>query len=101
MSNKITKNEIILEAQKLESKYSDLVWFARSSSNHDSVPGVIEKRNEVVELYAKEVWDLIDDETGPWHHGFNSGMLAGVRYVLDLAQEGKEVAEENFPFLDS
>jgi hypothetical protein len=99
--SKMTKNEMILEAQKLESKYSDLLWFARSSPNHDSVPGVIEKRNQVLELYANEVWELIDEEAGPWHHGFNSGMLAGLRYILDLAQEGKEVAEENFPFLDS
>jgi hypothetical protein len=99
--SKMTKNEIIAEVEKFESKYCDLVWFARSSPDQDSVPGVFEKRNQIVESYASEVWDLIDEKTGAWNHGFNSGMLAGMRFVLDLANCSKEDAIENFPFLDS
>jgi hypothetical protein len=28
-------------------------------------------------------------------------MLAGMRYVHSLAYEGKDIAEEDFPFLDT
>lgn len=40
-------------------------------------------------------------EIGDWQHGFNSGCLAAFRYITLLIEEGKELAEEEFPDLDS
>jgi hypothetical protein len=101
MGNKMTKNEIIAEVQKFESKYFDLVWLARSSPKNDHIKGVVENRKRITELYSEEVKELLDEDAGEWNHGFNSGMLAGMRYVLGMAAYGKEDAEENFPFLDT
>lgn len=97
----MTKNEIIEEVEKFESKYCDLVWLARSSPKNDQVKGVAENRKRIIELYSEEVEEILDEGGGEWNHGFNSGMLAGMRFILDLANYGKEEAIENFPFLDS
>lgn len=102
MKNKLTKNEIISEAVVMESKYFDLVWYARSSPNSDKVPGVLENRKRIEELFPDEIEDLCqNDDSRIWEHGFNSGMLAGMRYIIDLFESGKEYAEDNFPLLDS
>ena len=93
------KNDILNEVQKLESKYCDLVWYARSSPKHDHIKGVLENRKRIEESYPSEVESFLD---GPdWQHGFNSGMLAGMRYILDLFDNNKEEADEYFPMLDT
>jgi len=101
MGNKMTKNEIIAEVQKFESKYCDLVWLVRSSPKNDHIKGVVENRKRITELYSEEVKELLDEDAGEWNHGFNSGMLAGMRFILDLANYGIKDANDNFPFLDS
>jgi len=77
------------------------VWFARSSPKHDHIKGVIEARKNVIEQYPEEVESLLNGDNSDWEHGFNNGMLAGMRYVLGMAENGKEDAVENFPFLDT
>jgi hypothetical protein len=99
--SKMTKKEIIAEVEKFESKYCDLVWLARSTPKNDHISAVVENRKRIAELYSEEVKELLDEDAGVWSHGFNSGMLAGMRFVLDLSNCSKEDAIENFPFLDS
>ena len=94
------KIEIKNQVQELESKYCDLVWFARSTPNHNHIEGVLENRTRIEESYPKEINQLLHGETD-WEHGFNSGMLASARYIIDLFENNKESADEMFPFLDS
>jgi hypothetical protein len=101
MGKLIKKQEIIDEVKNLERKYFDLVWYARSSPQNDHLKGSKVNRKRIEEFYPEEVKDLIKGNSRSWEHGFNSGMLAGMRYVLSMAAYGKEDAEENFPFLDT
>ena len=94
------KIDIIDEVKNLERKYFELVWYARSPKN-DHIKGSKVNRKRIEELYPEEVKNLIKSNSQNWDHGFNSGMLAGMRYVLSMAVYGKEDAEENFPFLDT
>jgi hypothetical protein len=94
------KNELIEEVIKLQDKYCDLIWFARSSPENDHIEGVLENRKRIEDSYPKEINQLLHGETD-WEHGFNSGMLAGMRYVLSLDSDGKETADEYFPDLDT
>jgi hypothetical protein len=87
----------IIEKQK---KYADLIWYARSSRKDNSIAGVKENRDRIEELYPDEVNDL-QNEDGDWHHGFNSGMVAALRYILTMDDLGLEQANEEFPMLDS
>jgi hypothetical protein len=43
----------------------------------------------------------LQSENGDWYHGFNSGMLAALRYVLTMDDLGIKQADEEFPMLDS
>lgn len=100
----MTKKEILEDTlhsvKEMESKYFDLIWYARSSSENDHIEGVLENRKRVEELYPTEVNHLIHEE-GNWYHGFNSGMLAGMRYVMEAIAYGVLSADENFPDLDT
>ena len=96
-------------ASKLE-KYERLVWFARSrpSSETDywkSVPpeikeGALNAQSRVEEMFPDEVDDLKCPCCTDWAHGFNSGVLAGLRYALAYADDPND-AEEMFPELDT
>jgi hypothetical protein len=94
------KKELIEEVIKLQDKYCNLVWYARSSPQNDHIEGVLENRKRIEESYPKEINQLIHSETN-WEHGFNSGMLAGMRYVIEAMTYGVQSADENFPDLDS
>jgi len=85
----------------LESKYFDLVWYARSSPQNSDIPGVLINRKRIENAYPDELENLIDGDNPDYDYGFYCGMLAGMRYVLGMAAYGKEDAEENFPFLDT
>lgn len=100
MKKSTTKKEIINELINKENKYFDLVWYARSSRD-SSVEGLLENCYRIEKTFPKEVEELTSGKHTSWHHGFNSGMLAGMRYVLDLYSFGIEAAEEEFPNLDS
>ena len=95
------KKELIEEVIKLQDKYCDLVWYARSSPQHDHIEGVLENRKRIEESYPKEIDSFFNGRNPDWDHGFNSGVLAGMRYILDLVENGKEEADEYFPSLDT
>ena len=115
---------------ELEKKYFNLVWYARSDRNNLLDSELYEALSSIVKietLYKDEVCNLSGDESD-WHHGFNSGMLAGVRLVLGMMNkelieiddfddfdgesieidgvkyteyDGYEDSIEEFPFLDT
>ena len=71
-------------------KYFSLVWYARTGpKNHpmwEDTPESIKQvafneMSRVQEMYPDEV-DSLCGENGDWEHGFNSGMLACLRFVL-------------------
>ena len=78
---------------ELEAKYFSLVWLARKTEEDEERPEIKIKIDEVRTKYSKECANLADEEAGDWHHGFNSGMLAAVRAVLD--------PKADFPCLDT
>ena len=97
----MTNEQILEEVIKLQDKYCDLVWYARSSPNNDHIKGVKENKERIEKSYPTEVDNFLNGRSPDWEHGFNSGMLAGMRYILDLVEDGKEEADEYFPSLDT
>jgi hypothetical protein len=96
------KKDILNEVLRLESKYSDLVWYARSSPKNYDIEGVLENIERIEKTYPGEVSEFRSAGHPDWTHGFNSGMLAGMRYILDLVDSGNvEDAEDEFPSLDT
>jgi hypothetical protein len=93
--------DILHEIQQLEKKYGKLVWYARSSSKDDKNKAVSMSLKNVEDLHPTEVDNYFKSESPEWTHGFNSGMLAGMRYVLQIVEEGKEAADTDFPMLDT
>lgn len=85
------------ELQKLEKKYFNLVWYARSECRHNEdywnkIPhdirrGAFNAQLEVETLYPNEVADL-KSEHSDWQHGFNSGALAVFRFILTALDDG-------------
>jgi hypothetical protein len=96
---KATKQQVLEMAVKQEEKYVELVWFARSGRNLH-IPAVVIQRERIEGMYPEEV-KHIQGESGDWAHGFNSGMLAGMRLITSMMEIDVEHAEENFPELDS
>ena len=97
----MNKKELLKNIQQKEDKYFDLVWYARSIPEHASVKGVKENKERIEKLYPEEVEKLQSENYADWQHGFHSGMLAGMRYILTMDEMGKEQADEEFPMLDS
>ncbi len=95
---KATKKEVLEMAIKQEEKYVELVWFARSGRNLH-IPAVVLQRERIEKMYPEEVKKLQGE--WDWEHGFNSGMLAGMRLITSMMEVDVEHAEENFPELDS
>jgi hypothetical protein len=94
------KKELIENLITKETKYTDLIWYARSRPENINIKGVRENKERIENSYPNEVTDL-QSENGDWHHGFNSGMVAALRYVLTMDDLGKEQADDEFPMLDS
>ena len=99
-TNSMKKKKIFDAVLKKEQKYFELVWYARSGKNN-KIPAVLQNRVRIENLYPVEIANLNDLESSDWHHGFNSGMLAAIRYFFDLDEMGIDLAEENFPLLDT
>ena len=53
-----------------------------------------------LEAVSRERDELKCPDCGDWNHGFNSGMLAALRFVIHAAEDPKE-AQEDFPMLDT
>lgn len=100
-NKKITSLKALLEKViEKESKYFDLVWFVRGNEDtRKDIPLAMEAHNRIMNEFPKEVERLLEDEEN-WEHGFNSGCLATLRYILSLTED-IEQAEEEFPFLDT
>ena len=94
------KKELIENVIVKQNKYADLLWYARTSPEHINIKGVKENKDRIEKIYPNEVTQL-SSENGDWQHGFNSGMVAALRYVLTMDDLGKEQADEEFPMLDS
>ena len=90
--------DILHEIQQLEKKYTKLVWYARNASLNK---GDLITRKRIEELYPVEIESYKKSDSLDWTHGFNSGMLAGMRYVLQIVEDGKEAADSDFPMLDT
>ena len=106
---KSTKKQLKERVIQMEEKYFRLVWFARKNEDvmlvltDDGVQEnkiVLDKMHEIQMQFPIETQELLEEETD-WTHGFNSGMLAGMRYVWEMMEHGQESADEEFPFLDT
>jgi hypothetical protein len=94
-------HDITQHIQDLLSKHADLMWYGRSNPASDvefwnDVPddirqGAFQSQMKVEEDYPDEVAELRNDETG-WHHGFNSGVVAAIRFMF-TAQQTCDVTE--------
>ena len=125
MNSTTTPETITQDLQDLEKKYNDLVWYARSphksmirvvykDTPEDIIQGALNSQARVEEDYPDEI-DNLKGKDSDWEHGFNSGMLAAIRYVLtatcpiEIEDEfgemfmsgGLEEAKEEFPMLDT
>lgn len=97
----MTKKELFEHIAQKEQMYYDLVWYARSKPEHRSIPEVAASIARIEAAYPAECERFNTDETHFWEHGFNSGMLAALRYVMSLDEVGTEFANDNFPELDT
>lgn len=97
----MTKKQLLENIQQKEDKYFDLVWYARSNPKHINIKGVKENIERIENLYPEEVEELQSENYADWQHGFHSGMLAGMRYILTMDDMGKEQADDEFPMLDT
>jgi hypothetical protein len=96
---KATKQEVLEIGMEYQHKYEELVWYARSGRN-THIPAVVKHRERIEEMYPQEI-ELLSSESGDFSHGFNSGMLAGMRLITSMMLINSEHATENFPELDT
>ena len=96
----MNKKQLLETIVQKQDKYVDLMWYARSNPKDISIEGVKENKERIEKLYPNEVKEL-QSENGDWQHGFHSGMVAALRYILTMDDIGKEAADEEFPMLDS
>lgn len=94
------KKELIENILNKEDKYSRLLWYARSRPEDEKIKGVKKHKEEIEVLYPEET-EALSGKHGNWQHGFHSGMVAALRYILTLDEDGQEQADEEFPMLDS
>ena len=88
--------------EEMLGKYERLVWFARSDLHNTDVPediaeGRFKAYCDVEVDYPKDV-EALRGEHGDWQHGFNSGIVAVLRWMLE---EDRDLADEEFPDLSS
>jgi hypothetical protein len=94
----MAKTKITPALQELHTKYFRLVSYARKGPEDYAVAERGMKETEF--LHGEDV-EQLKGEHGDWHHGFNSGMLAALRLVLDAQEYGWDEAMEEFPSLDT
>ena len=92
--------DVMIHLNGKQEMYNDLVWYARIKLENIDVAGVKENKERIKESYPEEIKNLMG-EFGSWEHGFNSGVLAGLRYASTLLEFGIEDAEGEFPDMDS
>lgn len=99
----MNKKQLIENVVEKLKKYDDLIWYARATPENYHIKGVKENVDRIEKEYPDEVKELngLSAERINWHHGFNSGMVAALRYILTMDDLGLEQADEEFPMLDS
>jgi hypothetical protein len=99
----MNKKQLIENVVEKLKKYEDLIWYVRTTSENYDIKGVKENVDRIEKQYPDEVKELsgLNTEHANWHHGFNSGMIAALRYILTMDDLGLEQADEEFPMLDS
>lgn len=130
ISEEQQKNQLLLgnHLDDLRAKYENLVWYARSRPKTDdkywkALPeeirrGALDCQAMVEEEYPDEI-DELRSSHGSFTHGFNSGMLACLRFIETASNPqlitdpevcgeggsfwfgGLEEAIEEFPQLDT
>lgn len=102
-TNNMNKKQLIENVVEKLKKYEDLIWYARATPENYHIKGVKENVDRIEKEYPDEVKELngLSAEHINWHHGFNSGMVAALRYILTMDDLGLEQADEEFPMLDS
>lgn len=74
---------------ELMTKYFDLVWLARKDTEElmrEERYEILKTIKEVEAKYPQEVNELYECESN-WQHGFNSGMLACLRFLSEYIQD--------------
>ena len=108
MEDLLIKADVVELIEAKGEKYEQLVWFARKAPADDpfwdGVPfdikeGALNSVSRVQEMFPDEV-DQLNGDHSNWEHGFNSGMLAAIRWVLHAAYDSEQ-AEDFFPELDT
>jgi len=99
----MNKKQLLENIIEKHDKYVDLLWYARATPENYDIKGVKENVDRIEKEYPGEVKELngLSAEHTNWHHGFNSGMVAALRYILTMDDLGLEQANEEFPMLDS
>jgi len=99
----MNKKQLVENVVEKLKKYDDLIWYARATPENYHIKGVKENVDRIEKEYPDEVNELngLSAEHINWHHGFNSGMVAALRYILTMDDLGLEQADEEFPMLDS
>ena len=95
------QHEIVKAVAEKANFYDDLVSSARKTEEHYHKYPLVKELIDRLERDHPEEMEKLQGEDGDWTHGFNSGMLAGMRYVLSLHHMGKEQAEWEFTSLDT
>ena len=97
----MNKKQIFNNLQELEGKYLDLVWYARSNAMKypDMAAQIFKAQAQIERKYPDDIKKF--NENSDWQHGFNSGMLACIRFIYAMDDDGLEEAIENFPELDT
>ena len=96
----MNKKQLLENIIEKHDKYSNLLWYARSRPENETIKGVKENKERIEELYPFEVKELQSDNSD-WQHGFHSGVVAALSYILTMDDLGLEQADEEFPMLDS
>ena len=107
MRNLQLSEQVLAHIHQKLNKYEQLVWYARNppaeslyweTVMQDIREGALNSAARVRELFPDDTDTLQCIEHGDWAHGFNSGVLAALRFVLS-ASESVEEAERDFPEL--
>jgi hypothetical protein len=94
-------SDVFKEMIELHSVYTDMLWFARTNETTLSTIELARKNYDRIESQFPELVDKLRNDDSNFEHGFNSGVVAAIRYMLDLKETDLENARQNFPDLDS
>ena len=89
--NKMKNEKVDNHMSALCEKHLSLVRYARNPEGSEHYGTA---------AYPEEVAKLIACETN-FEHGFNSGVVAAVRYLFTLQDQGIDLADDSFPELYS